>query len=165
MRSNSKYIALLFVLVTVIYSCKKVGIPPNTPDNISANFGTVYRSFWAYTSLQGPSVYTVNTVYTQNQNPYQLQFCNLKLLPGYIGTYKLDSVACAVYYLDYYHMPYSFYYLTDSKHTGTFTVSSYNSANNTISGTFSFVGVNFYYKPIESDTIIVTNGVFTNVKL
>src|SRR5581483_5596449 len=114
MKFKLRHIIFLLFVVAIFYSCKKIDIPPSTPDNISANFDTVYNSFWAYGILQPNSSYNIQADYYHVALHRQLRFYGLNLMPGYIGTYKLDSATSVEYTADFGNaMSTQFFYVTD----------------------------------------------------
>jgi len=82
-------------------------------------------------------------------------------VPLATGTYTLSDSTFSGQYWDGTILNQTTY-ITDSTHTGTVTITKYDTANKLMSGTFSFTARQFY--PTGTATKSVTNGSFTDAK-
>ncbi len=167
------WVAFVVVVMTILFSsCAKEKNPLPTPlsaYNVNAYANGEFLTFNA--NWHGDSCFSMLSGWTTNiSQHYDLDFYNIIIKKSFIGEYPLNLRSFAQFYS--VEIPtsggYVFYYSTDSTHTGSFSITAYDSINQTISGTFSFTGVggNASGTPAGasySPTISITNGVFTNV--
>lgn len=79
------------------------------------------------------------------------------------GTYTSGSLAYELTHSDGSASRWTGF-LNDST-INVLTITSYDAATKKISGTFKFSGARVFGAPTEPDTVKVTNGVFTDIKL
>jgi len=178
--------ASVFVFVTTILfsSCTKQNdLPaPLSSYNLSAyangellTFNAVASTY--FTTPGSDTLLTIGATWNTNlinNDEYQLTFSNIKFKKGFVGRYNLDSTEQAVFDdvpLQAVNQGFDFYYATDSTHTCSISINTYDSINKTISGTFSFTGVGGPVygtgrtAPYSSPTLSLTNGAFKKVPL
>lgn len=167
-------LSVFIFFATILYlSCTNLqNSPKPTPlnsYNMSAYASGEFLTFNAFCSNDGDSILSIMGEWTTNISAdYDLNFYNIKNTKNYIGTYTLNTSPNAEYHA--VQIPtsgsYLFAYSTDATHTGSLSITAYDSINKTISGTFNFIGTGCSNCNTSSPAVInITNGVFTKVPL
>ncbi len=175
-KKTTRLLAFL-IASALLASCKKEQTQPTplTSYNMSAYANSELLTFNANFINSGDSNITIQGVWVTNINEtYDLNLYLLNARKGFIGTYSLGLTTGSALYHTYptYSVSagYLFQYQTDATHTGSFSITAYDSINKTISGTFNFTGVggagaNATSQSSYPSTINITNGVFTKIPL
>jgi len=177
-------ISFIFGSALFFLSCKKdpfaCAAPPYPPAiasyNMTAHNGGQLLTFVAqadFTSTKSAIGFnclwqTGNSADVNNQ----LYFNNIILNKGVIGNYPLSNNPYVAYSGEngtgplYSQNSTVFGYATDATHTGTLSITEYDSINHFISGTFSFTGNGYYIDQCgtkHNSTVSITGGTFTDV--
>jgi hypothetical protein len=165
--------AVILVAGILFSSCTKNDQPaPLTSYNMSAYANGEFVTFNATITNYGDSNIAIWSTWVTNINEtYDLNISYVEVNKGFIGNYTFGSSAGYVQYQAYPTYSVSNGYLFQYEaHSGSFSITAYDSINKTISGTFNCVGVggagnNVSQNSSYPSTIDITNGVFTKVPL
>jgi hypothetical protein len=163
-------VAAILIIATGVFlsSCVKNGVEtprPLSSYNVDAYSDNEYITFNATTKDYYDTLLNMYGIWVTNINyTYILNFVNIRPVKGYKGTYALYSAPPYTYanyagYVTGSNPPsYSFNFYSQS---GSLSISSYDSVNRTITGTFSFTG----YQASNQSLVSINNGNFIAVKL
>jgi len=180
-----KFYPIIFLFAIILSSCKKK--EPATPSSNSSPYfitATIAGQKEVFTSNvtygfnpNHPNYISIvghnyNGTYSAVSRDSSIGFTIVNYYHGYVGTYKLGYCNPSTYPPNNSSANYSsvsdiqqfgedilFSYSTDSIHTGTLTITAFDSTAQTLSGTFSFEG---YWQPTVGtiDSITISNGTF-----
>lgn len=162
------YKGIIFLASALLLeSCAKDGVQVPTPlstYNLSAYANNEFTTFNATATNHGDTVLDIYSSWTTNiGQTYNLNLLNLQFKSNPVGTYTLNEISEG----DYYSVQSGssppvtvFYYQTAHDYQGTVKITSYDNINNTITGTFSFTGINS-----GQNTININNGVFNRIPI
>lgn len=159
--------AMLLFVAWLLSSCGKDGAQVPTAlssSNLSGYANNEYITFNGTAINHGDTVLDIYGTWATNiGQTYNLNMLNLKFkgTSSLKGSYQLNDVSEGEYY-SYYtgssSTSYVFYYNTNGSNIGTVIITAYDAINNTVTGTFSFTGIN-----TGQNTISINNGAFNRI--